>query len=185
MRHWRENMTMVLFAYIGLGFPDIDQLFLPILHHRSIITHSIAIPVAFLLWRNKAVSFAVFGFILGVSIHISADVLSNPVGFGMVWLPWPIKIPLGPLSPLWLAANAVVGLVWAKTSLLQLGGRKSIILYATLATVLAFTYALFHENGLVPLLSFAIIFAISSFATKWVIRQAWYGRLPDAKSTQA
>jgi inner membrane protein involved in colicin E2 resistance len=30
-------------------------------------------------------------------------------GFGQVWLPAPIKAPLGPLSYLWLAGNAFIG----------------------------------------------------------------------------
>jgi hypothetical protein len=176
--NWRQLLMIPTFGYLGLGFPDVDQLVLPLLHHRSIITHSIAIPALFLLLSNKAVRFGACGFVLGISVHLSADVLSSPVGFGMVWLPWPLKVPLGPLSPLWLAANAIVGLAWAKLILYRLDTRAPISIYVGVALLFGLTYSIIHEHALIPFASFVIIFALSFAVSAWVARQAWFARLP-------
>ena len=97
------NPLFVLGAYAGLFLPDIDLLLLPILHHRSIITHS----VFFVLFINKFVSkdFSQ-GLLLGVGCHLLADSTGSMVGFGMIWLPI-IIIPIGPvLSLIWILGNA-------------------------------------------------------------------------------
>jgi hypothetical protein len=171
-----------MFGYLGLGFPDVDQfpLFFPVLHHRSIVTHSILIPLAFLLHRHQALRFGASGFVLGVSIHLAADVLSPPTGFGAVWLPWPIKIDFGYLSPVWLAGNAIVGLVWAKTLFLRLEKRSPLTFFWVLAWILAPSYAIFHEDSLLPLGSFAIVFGLSWLIAGRLSRQEWFDRLPKA-----
>lgn len=180
MRHyWRELIVLLMFGYLGLGFPDVDLLALPLLHHRSIITHSILLPAIFLVFRNAALRFGACGFVLGVSVHLAADVLSSPTGFGMVWLPWPIKFPLGPLSLIWLAANAIVGLVWAKTILFKLDKRAPIFVYTLLAVVLGPSYALLHEQSLIAFLSFICVFGLSFAVANRVARQSWFGRLPQ------
>lgn len=178
-RTWRDLIVMLMCGYLGLGFPDVDLALLPILHHRSIITHSILIPAIFLTIRNSAIRFGAGGFILGISIHLSADVLSSPIGFGMIWLPWPIKFPLGPLSPLWLAANALVGLIWAKALLFKPEQRAPIAIYLLMALVLGPSYAIFHENSLIPLVSFALVFGLSFVVTNWIGQQSWFRRLPQ------
>ncbi len=153
--------AMAMFGFLGLGFPDIDLLLLPLLHHRSIITHSILVPAIFLLFARITKSLGACGFVLGGSAHLAADVIAPPVGFGMVWLPWPIKVPLGPVAPLWIACNAVVGLVWVKTLLWKLELRVPLVAFYLLAVVLGISYSIFHENALLPLLSFTVIFVLS------------------------
>lgn len=174
----KDALVMLMFGYLGLGFPDIDLVFLSVLNHRSIVTHSILIPALFLAVRNSAVRHGACGFILGLSIHLSADVLSSPVGFGMVWLPWPIKAPLGPFSPLWLGANAIVGLVWAKMILLTLESWRPLRTYVAIAFVLGPSYAILHEKSFVPLLSFFCVFGVSFPVAKWLVTQAWFQKLP-------
>lgn len=96
-----------------IGLPDIDLALLPVLHHRSIITHSV-LPALLLLHLRTASgrAFAIGG-LVGIAVHLSADLLSPMVGFAQIWLPWPIKMPLGPLSYLWLAANAALAIALA------------------------------------------------------------------------
>jgi hypothetical protein len=108
---WKNVIVMIMFGYLGLGFPDIDLVAQQFLHHRSIVTHSILLPLVFILSRKNAVRFGACGFLLGVSVHLSADVLSRPVGYAQIWMPWPLTFSLGVFSPFWLAANALVGLV--------------------------------------------------------------------------
>ena len=177
---WRESITIVMFGFLGLGFPDIDQLpgLFAILHHRSIVTHSIIIPAALLAIRNSAIRFSACGFILGISIHLAADVLSSPKGFGMIWLPWPIKIPLGWLSPAWLAINALVGMVWVKILLLRLKGWSPMTMYLITALSLGPCYAIIHEKSHLPFLSFVAIFGLSFALADWIANHPWFRRLP-------
>lgn len=178
LKNWRELTLMLVFGYLGLGFPDIDREFLSILHHRSILTHSILLPAIVLLGTSAPVRFGACGFTLGIAIHLSADVMSSPTGFGMIWLPWPAKFTLGALSPVWMAANAIVGLIWVQILLLKVEQRSPLTLYVVMAVVLASSYAVFHERSLFPLAAFAVIFCLSTAITLWIARQSWFHRLP-------
>lgn len=100
---------MILMAWLFLGVPDLDYLLLPILHHRSILTHSILPGLVFLLLGRSFGAAPIAGAMIGISVHLACDMLSPMVGFGQVWLPAPIKAPLGPFSYLWLAGNALIG----------------------------------------------------------------------------
>jgi hypothetical protein len=179
--YWREIVVMLLCGFIGLGLPDIDLAVLPILHHRSIVTHSVLVPILALSIANMPARFGACGFVLGISIHLSADILSPARGFGMVWLPWPIKYPLGPFSPLWLAANAFVGLVWVKVLLARLDSRAPHLAFVAGALILAPLYALVHENKILPLVVFSAIFAASHFAAARVSQMPWFRVLTPKK----
>nr|WP_162623780.1 hypothetical protein [Paracoccus saliphilus] len=96
-------------AWLFLGVPDLDHLFLPILHHRSILTHSILPGLVFLLFGRSFGAAPIAGAMIGISVHLACDMLSPMVGFGQVWLPAPIKAPLGPFSYFWLGGNALIG----------------------------------------------------------------------------
>lgn len=146
-------MCCALGTVAGLWAPDIDLLALPLLHHRSIITHSIFIPWAVGRAFTSPYSVGtVVGLYLGVSIHLAADVLAPVVGFGMIWLPWPLKVPLGPLSPLWIGANSVLA---ALLALQRPGyGRYGLVSVALLA---AAGYATFHEDSVWAFLAFCIV----------------------------
>lgn len=104
----------LLSAYIFLWVPDLDFLVLEVLHHRSIVTHSIlpALVLIVLGWKAGAAPNA--GALVGIAVHLSCDMLSPMVGFAQIWLPEPIKMPLGPLSYLWLGVNALLAFIWSR-----------------------------------------------------------------------
>ena len=104
---------MMLMAWVFLGVPDIDLALMPILHHRSIITHSILPALVFLVLGRSLGAAPIAGALIGISVHLACDMLSPMVGFAQIWLPQPFLIPLGPLSYLWLGANALLGYVLA------------------------------------------------------------------------
>lgn len=110
---WR-TVVLAAFACLFLAVPDADLLLLSLLHHRSILTHSVlpaAIP--FLLRRRIGLA-PTAGALIGLNVHLLCDALSPAVGFGQVWLPAPFKAPLGALSPVWLAVNAGLCFVLAQ-----------------------------------------------------------------------
>lgn len=92
----------------------LDFLLLDLLHHRSIVTHSVLPALAFILlgWRAGAAPIA--GALVGIAVHLSCDLLSPMVGYGQIWLPEPYQIPLGPFSNLWLGLNAWLAFIWAR-----------------------------------------------------------------------
>ena len=103
----------IIGTMLFIGLPDVDLALLPILHHRSILTHSL-LPALPLLWLKTRIGRAFgIGGCIGIAVHLSADLLSPMIGFAQIWLPAPIKTPLGPLSYVWLLANAVGGIVLA------------------------------------------------------------------------
>lgn len=152
-------------AFIGLWLPDIDLVLLPLLHHRSIITHSILIPWLLVRYARDRVPLEVIaGIYCGVAIHLAADVLSPAVGFGMVWLPWPIKVSIGPLSPLWVAGMAFLSLRFA-LSLCGIAVGKLIVI----AVMFALTYSALHERAIVSLIVFGVVLG----GVMWGRRQMW------------
>jgi len=139
---------------LGLFLPDTDLILLPILHHRSILTHSILIPYILWVYFQSKISLSFLaGLYMGMAIHFSADLLSATTGFGMIWLPWPIKIPLGPLSPVWLGVNALIAI---KASLNIFVAKTRY--YAVIAIVIAAAYAMFNEFAFLPFIAFGVLF---------------------------
>jgi membrane-bound metal-dependent hydrolase YbcI (DUF457 family) len=95
--------AILLFAFLGLTFPDIDQP-LP-LDHRSALTHSI-IPAALAMLRRWARPIAA-GLALGIGLHLAADVFPNAMtGYATVKLPFAGSIGPG-ASYAWLALNSL------------------------------------------------------------------------------
>lgn len=88
--------------------PDIDHWFVGILHHRSIVTHSILLPTIVWMALPKRMSVIASVLFTAVGIHLSADVLSPSQGYGAIWLPEPFKLNLGEFSKVWLVVNAVM-----------------------------------------------------------------------------
>lgn len=124
--------------YAGTIYPDADQ-WLPLLGHRSALTHSMLVPVL-VFWRWRPAG----GFLAGgVAIHLAADLLSRKwVGFALV------KLPLfGALdatgSQVFLAANAAVGLLLYDRAAAETGDRR--LLWAALGVAWA-VYFLVNER---------------------------------------
>ncbi len=149
-------------VWVGLWLPDIDFALLPILHHRSIITHSILIPWLVSLFLSQKISVStISGLYAGIAIHLSADILSPMVGFGMIWLPWPIKTSLGSASAVWIAANAMIGICLALRSSPE---RKTLTFGFLLLAALA--YAVLNEAAVMPFVVFGIFGSIVFWLTQ-------------------
>lgn len=98
-------LLAVVLIYAGTTIPDTDQ-WLPLLGHRSIVTHSLLVPGLVLL-RWPMVGGMLAG---GFAIHLAADLLSRKwVGYALVKLP--LAGSLGATgSQLFLATNVLLGL---------------------------------------------------------------------------
>jgi hypothetical protein len=147
----------ILGVYAGLFAPDIDLFLLPILHHRSIITHSIIIPLLLKRWLSTP-TFA--GFAAGISIHLWADSLSTSMGFAQVYLPV-VKISLGSsMSLVWILLNAFLGFFIA-VSVYRKFAWWIILAYLFVALL----YAIFNESAIFIIYVF-IVFSVFLFIFK-------------------
>ncbi|TNC70356.1 hypothetical protein [Rubellimicrobium roseum] len=114
---------VALLAGATLAFlpaPDVDLWMLRLLHHRSILTHSVLLPCLVLWFLPELGPAAAAGAALGVAVHMAADMLSPARGFGRIWLPEPFQVSLGGWSHLWLLVNAL-GAAWMAVAVLPSG----------------------------------------------------------------
>lgn len=165
----------------GLFFPDVDQLFLSVLGHRSMVTHSILVPLLALAlapallarlprWvgpdaraaTERSAAWFMAWFLLGLAIHLMADVvplgcrgyaLAKLPGLPFVWRP--SSLPCG-ASLLWFAANAVAALALCEWLLRREGEAVTAARYMASGVVLAI-YVLVNEQRplLLPVLALA------------------------------
>tara|TARA_Y100001935_G_C17143710_1_gene426902 strand:+ start:98 stop:775 length:678 start_codon:yes stop_codon:yes gene_type:complete len=114
----KKSKLIILYISLlfGLQFPDFDLHIFAFLGHRSIITHGIIVP--FFLYRylnkrkiiNDTLDFAYIGFLLGIALHLCADLFPKAwIGFALIMFPpW---IPMGaPFSIIWLLSNLIIAL---------------------------------------------------------------------------
>jgi hypothetical protein len=165
----------------GLFFPDVDQLFLSVLGHRSVVTHSVLVPLLALAlapgvlarmpgWMGpdaraaaeRSVAWVVAWFLLGLAIHLMADVVPLGCrGYALAKLPGlpplsrPSSLPCG-ASLLWYAANALAALVLCEWLLRREGEAVTAARYLASGAVLA-VYVLVNERRplLLPVLALA------------------------------
>jgi hypothetical protein len=166
----------------GLFFPDVDQLLLPVLGHRSMVTHSVLLPVLALalapavLTRlppgrfgpearaaaGRSAAWFMGWFLLGLAIHLMADLAPLGCrGYALAKLPGlpliarPSSLPCG-ASLLWYGANAVVALVLCEWLLRREGEAVTVARYLASGVVLAI-YVLVNERrpALLPVLALA------------------------------
>ncbi|CAH7284316.1 membrane hypothetical protein [Vibrio chagasii] len=127
-----------------------------ILHHRSIITHSLLIPLLLLFVKSNVTKPIVAGLCAGVSIHLAADLLSPMKGFALIYLPAPIKSSIGAWqSFVWLGGNAIAGL--------YLANRFTVFHKLILpGSFIGFSlwYAFYNEQNIFVLIPTAIIFLV-------------------------
>jgi hypothetical protein len=156
-------------TYLFLWIPDIDQLFLPILHHRSIITHSL-LPGFLLLLLGRSLGAApAAGALIGLSVHLACDMLSPMVGFGAIWTPAPYKISLGVFSYIWLAGNAVLG--FAIASIIARAAFGELFAYplvVILSVVTGLIYGVHNEGSLSSVVIVLVLLAASLAPEAWV-----------------
>ena len=162
-------------SFLTLNIPDIDQAFLGLLGHRSIITHSILLP--YLLYHffikkkdkpNDYLIFFVIGFYISISIHLSADL--HPKGwrgYAFIKLPGDISIGEGP-SVIWMFLNIIGGTYFASKLLINISNtKKYLIPYAIIAILIAgfYTAADDGDEG-AKFITFLIVFLITFFVAK-------------------
>ena len=110
-------LGLVLFAYIGSKFPDIDQR-TDVLTHRSILTHGLIVPVVFYLLsfklKNSLIRSFVIVFLTGVAIHLCFDLF--PKGWYMHALIHIPSIGWTPalVSKIWMFVSVVFCCYWLK-----------------------------------------------------------------------
>ena len=156
--------------FIGLAFPDVDQMFQSLLGHRSILTHSILLPYLLYIYLEKKeprVKTILIGLLLGIGLHLSADLHPKSwIGFALIKLPFNISI--GGLSPIWIGINAIAALYAAAYFLNLLTNRKLFwISYLVIALVVGITYADAERYNEV---SIAITFIVLLFSTFFVAK---------------
>nr|WP_170541120.1 hypothetical protein [Ruegeria arenilitoris] len=155
----------LLAAYLFLWVPDIDLLFIGVLHHRSIVTHSVLPALLLVLLGRRAGAAPIAGALIGLGVHLSCDMLSPMVGFAQIWLPAPIKAPLGPFSYLWLFANALAAFFLAQVVALKafptVFGYVLIFVVGGLASI---TYGLINEGSLAAAVVTLLVFSLSAIA---------------------
>ena len=181
----------------GLFFPDVDQLLLSVLGHRSVVTHSVLLPVLALglapavLARlptrrfgpdaraaaERSAAWFMGWFLLGLAIHLMADVVPLGCrGYALAKLPGiplvarPSSLPCG-ASLLWYGANAMVALVLCEWLLRREGEAVTAARYLASGVVLA-VYVLVSEGRpmLLPLL--ALAWAVAVLFARSVVRLA-------------
>lgn len=109
--------TLIFFSVQLLTWlPDIDRWAVEVLHHRSILTHSILLPLLFWFAVPKTLSMVASVLFAAFGVHLSADILAPSVGYGAIWLPAPFKMNLGEASKIWLLVNAVAAFAMALRS---------------------------------------------------------------------
>lgn len=157
-----KTSLFLLMAYLFLWVPDLDFLLLGLLHHRSIVTHSVLPVLVFMLlgWRAGAAPIA--GALVGIAVHLSCDLLSPMVGYAQIWLPAPYKMPLGPFSYLWLGANALLAFIWARRiARLSLPGSYGGLLVAGTGVVTAVSYGWLNEGAISAVMVTMALFLLS------------------------
>jgi hypothetical protein len=179
----------------GLFFPDIDQLLLPVLGHRSIVTHSVLLPLLALAlapavlarlpaWRfgpdaraaaERSAAWFMGWFLLGLAIHLMADVVPLGCrGYALAKLPGfplvsrPSSLPCG-ASLLWYGANAVVALALCEWLLRREGEAVTAARYLASGVVLA-VYVLVSERRPMLLPPLALGWAAAAVFARSVVR---------------
>jgi len=162
---WKQGSEagLLLFGcYLGLLLPDLDFLLLPILHHRSILTHSILLPFLVRDWLPKPLY---YGILAGISVHLFADSLSPMRGFALVY--WPVtKTSLGDDGSLvWLLVNGVTALALVFFAYRRVF-EKCLVAFFSIGAL----YAVFNEGAIY----FGYLLAsIGLLAAAWRTRKAF------------
>ena len=174
----------------GLFFPDVDQALLSVLGHRSVVTHSILLPLLALaaapavmarlrsrigtdaaLGAERSAAWFLAWFLLGVAIHLMADTVPLGCrGYALAKLPslplvaHPASLPCG-ASLLWFAANAVAALALCEWLMRREGQTVTTARYLASGVVLA-VYVLAHEQRPLLLPVLAVAWAAAALAAR-------------------
>ncbi len=159
--------ALVVGGLIGLKFPDFD-LVIPLLLHRSIVTHSIlvALVLVAVLGRKPLGRWFAAGISLALAVHFAFDLFPQKwMGFALVHVPW-YGWTGGLFSGGWLLANLIAGQVLAAALLrrtaggLAVGGATGLVLFIAAA---------WAETN-IALQAFAV-WALATWAILWVFNR--------------
>ncbi|MEZ8862708.1 hypothetical protein [Vibrio sp. 10N.247.311.51] len=141
-------------VYVGLYLPDVDLKLMSILHHRSMLTHSIILPMLLLL--HKPSRPLVAGLCIGVSIHLLADILSPMRGFALIYIPV-IKKSIGDWQSLiWMVGNALVGLWFAVRVFHK-------YLVAIVFALTGLVYSIYNEQSLLAFIPCLVVLGLFGY----------------------
>ena len=153
-----------------IWLPDVDFALSPLLHHRSVVTHSIIVPSLLLVvFRRISLTRPIVSVLFAaISIHLFADTLSPPVGYGQVWLPLPIPVSFGSFSPVWLFVNAIAAAILS-IYLMTIKFRSQLVA-ATLLSGSLYGFAN-EQSSTSALFIFAMLLAsyVLPFKRRWVL----------------
>ena len=145
-------LLALILIHAGTTIPDTDQ-WLPVLGHRSAVTHSMLLP-ALVVLRWSMVGGMLAG---GFAIHLAADLLTRKwVGYALVKLPLLGALD-GTASQVFLALNLAVGLWLYHRAAAESGMPRPV--WAAFAAAAA-AYFLINERWwllLVPVLVVALL----------------------------
>jgi len=179
---WFKLLATIIGLYTAIylltWIPDIDQLLLQVLHHRSIITHSILLPLLLLLVTGSSLRWLSASLFSAIGIHLSADLLSPSIGYGAIWLPAPMKLSLGEMSKIWLLVNIIAAFYLSYRSLSANMQRS--LLWAT--TFAGFSYGVQNENSFI---SAAVILFFSVSIGIWQQRRLKFDLVPSVELNEA
>ena len=163
--HWRRFpfwvAPLILSAYIGSRFPDIDQ-HTNLLIHRSILTHGLLVPLALFLivfrMKNNRVRDFVLIFMTAVAIHLCFDLFPRAWrGYALIHIPNVGWTPAF-VSQTWIFAS-IVCCLYASISLINRGSQ---ILLLILGAISIFTYQSLGEARFFgPLITLAAANAVA------------------------
>ena len=163
--HWRRFplwvVPLILTAYIGSRFPDIDQ-HTDLLTHRSIFTHGLLVPLALFLVvsrmkSNRARDFVLI-FMTAIAIHLCFDLFPRAwYKHALIHIPnigWTPAL----VSLAWMFASAVFCL-YACINLITKGSRG--LLFVS-GTIIIFIYQSFGEaRSFAPLITLVAANAVA------------------------
>ena len=167
----RATISLILFSFLGLSFPDTDFLLFPLLSHRSIITHSIIVP--FLIYtyfkkkkniNNEYVDLIYAGFLVGIGIHLIADLFPRAyIGYALIKLPFHFSIGVIP-TIIWILLNIIFAFKIAlDKSKIDLNRQINKILYFVSLTIITIIYFLSEYKPVTK-----IIFFLFSLVVAWI-----------------
>ena len=157
-------VALILSAYIGSRFPDIDQ-HTSLLTHRSILTHGLLVPLVLFLiafWmKNDRLRNFVLIFMISIAVHLCFDLFPKAwFGYALIHVPnlgWTPAV----VSKVWMFTS-VVFCMYASISLINKGSQVFLLV---LGTASIFTYQSFGEARVfAPLI---ILFFATAVAIWW------------------
>jgi len=167
----KATISLILFSFLGLSFPDTDFLLFPFLIHILIITHSIIIP--FLIYtylkkknniNNEYIDLIYSGFLVGIGIHLIADLFPRAyIGYALIKLPLYFSIWVI-LTLIWILLNIIFAFKIAlDKSKVDLNNQINKILYFISLTVITIIYFLSEYEPVTK-----IAFFLFSLVVAWI-----------------